>query len=150
MVSQSPAIVITPCSWSDSREQLLKVRIEVFVEEQSVPLELEEDNNDVSAQHWLAQTAEGTPIGCVRLVSNNGCGKVGRLAVLKAWRSGGIAQQLMAATEHYARHCNLTKLTLGAQLHAEGFYHTLGYSAVGSIFDDAGIAHRTMVKILVN
>lgn len=142
-------VVIKPCSWSECREPLLKVRVEVFVDEQSVPLELEVDSDDTSAQHWLAESNDGQSIGCVRLVSTaGGSGKIGRLAVVKEWRSRGIAQQLMATTENYARKSGLGRLKLDAQLQAQGFYEKLGYCAEGDIFDDAGIPHRRMVKAL--
>jgi ElaA protein len=39
----------------------------------------------------------------------------------------------------------VTKVKLGAQTHALGFYERLGFTAIGDEFDDAGIPHREMV-----
>jgi len=42
----------------------------------------------------------------------------------------------------------VTKVKLGAQVHALGFYERLGFTAVGPVYQDAGIAHRDMVLAL--
>jgi predicted GNAT family N-acyltransferase len=39
----------------------------------------------------------------------------------------------------------VSQVKLGAQTHALGFYESLGFTAVGPIYDDAGIDHRDMV-----
>ncbi|TFH69000.1 GNAT family N-acetyltransferase [Gammaproteobacteria bacterium LSUCC0057] len=137
--------IISHCLWRDDSEILLAVRIAVFVAEQGVPLALEVDHHDARADHWLVRSADGAAIGCARLLED---GKIGRLAVLKQWRGRGIATQLMAAIEAFARRRGCTKLQLGAQLQALEFYRRLGYREYGKPFDDAGIAHMNMVKEL--
>ena len=37
------------------------------------------------------------------------------------------------------------RVMVNAQTHALRFYERLGFAAVGEEYDDAGIAHRTMV-----
>ena len=49
------------------RNAVLAVRYQVFVEEQSVPEELEYDELDLSADHFLA-LLDGVPAGAGRLV----------------------------------------------------------------------------------
>ncbi len=139
------AIAYRQCSWQSDRDALLAVRIAVFVDEQAVPLALEVDDCDPAAIHWLVVDGSGAPIATARLVDAT---KIGRLAVLAAWRGRGIAQRLMALAEAEARRLGSCRLTLGAQLQATGFYAALGYREAGAPFDDAGIAHIEMVKAL--
>ena len=40
------------------------------------------------------------------------------------------------------------EIILGAQLTARGFYERLGYVEEGAVFDDAGIPHVMMRKVL--
>ena len=133
------------CTWQSDRDALLAVRVAVFVGEQAVPLALEVDDSDPAAAHWLAVDGSGAPLATARLVAGQ---KIGRLAVLAAWRGRGIAQRLIALAEAEARRLNSRQVTLGAQLQAIGFYAALGYQTTGEPFDDAGIAHIKMVKAL--
>jgi predicted GNAT family N-acyltransferase len=42
----------------------------------------------------------------------------------------------------------LRRAILHAQLSAEGFYIREGFTPVGGVFDEAGIPHRKMEKVL--
>ena len=46
------------------------------------------------------------------------------------------------------RERGLRVVALSAQTHALGFYERLGYAAHGPVFDDAGLPHRWMTKVL--
>jgi predicted GNAT family N-acyltransferase len=39
----------------------------------------------------------------------------------------------------------VSRVKLGAQIHALGFYERLGFAAVGPVYMDAGIEHRDMI-----
>lgn len=130
-------------------ERVYSIRHQVFVEEQGVPAELECDEYDQSALHWLAWEQEQA-VGTARLVLDYApqTGKIGRVAVLPPWRSAGLGKILMnamhtAAVEHRQR-----QLILDAQLPVLSFYERLGYAAEGEIFEDCGILHRRMVRWL--
>ena len=55
---------------------------------------------------------------------------------------------MRAAVERFRQVPGVTKVKLGAQTHALGFYERLGFTAYGPEFDDAGIPHREMVLAL--
>ncbi len=134
------------------------VREEVFVVEQGVPPELEYDELDATSLHVLAVDADGTPLGTARLISGaqaleltggiEGRVLLGRLAVVKAARGTGLGAALVRAIEAAGRERGARECELHAQVQALGFYERLGYAAEGPVYDDAGIPHRTMTRVL--
>ena len=140
------------------RNAVLAVRYQVFVDEQSVPEELEYDELDLSADHFLA-LLDGVPAGAGRLVVTGSApgdagpetrptGVLGRLAVGKAARGRGLGKLLVHAIEQRAAERGLAAVELHAQAHARGFYQQLGYAAYGDLFSEAGIEHISMRKQL--
>ncbi|WP_245721498.1 GNAT family N-acetyltransferase [Nocardia crassostreae] len=123
------------------------IRVEVFVTEQGVPRELELDELDATADHFLARF-DGEPVGAGRLLVRENIGVLGRLAVLKQTRGTGLGVALVRAIEDRARQRGLTAVELHSQTQAQGFYERLGYTAYGDIDDDAGIPHIWMRKTL--
>ena len=120
------------------------IRYTVFVQEQSVPVELERDELDATAIHLLA-TDNGTPVGAARIVVKGDTGKIGRVCVLKQARGTGLGAALIRETLGVLRDMpGITRAALGAQIDALGFYEKLGFTAYGEVFDDAGIDHRMM------
>ena len=134
---------------TEEREAIFALRMIVFVEEQNVPPEEELDAYDITAAHFLASTEQGEIIGTARLLDKGeGTGKIGRVAVLKAWRGRGTGALLMNAVERHARELGYRRLILDAQCYAIPFYAKLGYIVEGGIFLDANIEHRFMTKTL--
>ncbi|TCO78901.1 putative GNAT family N-acyltransferase [Plasticicumulans lactativorans] len=131
--------------WTRDHAALYAVRHAVFVEEQGVPVELEQDHWDALSRHVLVRAADGTPVATGRLLPD---GHIGRLAVLRAWRGQGLGQALMARLVELAREAGLREVVLNAQLRAEPFYAALGFVAEGDTFIEAGIAHRVMRRRL--
>jgi len=141
------------------REAALAIRHQVFVTEQSVPEELEYDDLDPAADHFLA-LLDGVPAGAGRLIvvdlepgagpgqATKGTGVLGRLAVSKAARGFGLGKLLVHTIEQRAAERGLAAVELHAQVHACGFYKQLGYVSCGEGFLEAGIDHITMRKEL--
>ncbi|WP_424214200.1 GNAT family N-acetyltransferase [Streptomyces sp. BI20] len=137
----------------------MEVREAVFVIEQGVPAELEYDELDAVATHFLARAADGSPLGTARLLHGRAAeprtgagptvGSLGRLAVTGAARGTGVGAHLVRAVEAEAARIGLEAVDLHAQTHALGFYERLGYRAHGPEFPDAGIPHRAMRRALV-
>ncbi|MCA2006152.1 GNAT family N-acetyltransferase [Tritonibacter mobilis] len=129
-------------------EACLKLRFEVFVDEQGVPVEEERDALDDSATHLLA-LQDGTPVGTARIVFQDDTAKIGRVCVVKTARGTGLGAKLIEACVSVARNqAGITRAKLGAQTHAIGFYEKLGFEVYGPVYLDAGIDHRDMVKPL--
>ncbi len=120
------------------------LRRKVFIEEQGVSEADEVDDQDGVAIHLLA-TDGATPVGSARLLRLGETGKIGRVCVLASHRGQGIGAALIrAAVAEFRNLAGVTKVKLGAQTHAIGFYEGLGFTAFGPDYDDAGIAHRDM------
>ena len=122
------------------------LRHAVFVEEQGVPVAEEIDALDPECLHLLAE-AGGRPVGTARIHFSGETAKIGRVCVLPAHRGTGLGRALIAAALEAARG-RARQARLGAQTEALGFYEKLGFTAEGPVYDDAGIAHRDMVRAL--
>lgn len=133
---------------TDDLETCLKLRFEVFVDEQGVPPEIERDAYDDVALHLLAMDGD-RPLGTARILPNGEIGKIGRVCVIKAARGTGLGAALIrAALDEMRADGRFSKAALGSQLHAIAFYEKLGFAAYGEVFDDAGIPHRMMERTL--
>jgi len=134
------------CTWEEARERARVIRYNVFVEEQSVPVELEWDDMDASSWHALAFAEDGAPVATGRLLPD---GHIGRMAVLKAARGAGVGARVLDALMAKAVELGYPQLILNAQTHAEPFYARVGFARVGEEFEEAGIPHIEMRKCLV-
>ena len=139
------AFTIIETAWERDAARLGTVRHAVFIDEQGVPEVLEWDEYDAVSTHWLALAADGSPIGCARLLPD---GHIGRMAVLPGWRKRGVGQALLAAVLRTAQARGHRMLMLSAQTHAAGFYARAGFVATGAEYEEAGIPHVAMQKPL--
>lgn len=121
------------------------IRMEVFVGEQGVPVELEMDGLDGEAVHVLA-LVDGMPAGCARMLLNGDETKIGRVAVKKSKRRYGIGTGMCKLLITIAKDEGIRKIHIGSQLTAVDFYTTLGFEKEGGVFMEAGIEHVKMVK----
>ncbi|CQH58325.1 GNAT family acetyltransferase [Halobacterium hubeiense] len=133
---------------TDARyEDALSVRYAVFVDEQGVPEDLEVDEHEDDATHFVAYD-DGEPVGAARLREyDDGVGKVERVAVRESCRGEGWGAALMDELEATASE-RYDELYLHAQLPAAGFYDDRGYVREGEQFEEAGIPHVAMRKRL--
>ncbi|RQG90966.1 GNAT family N-acetyltransferase [Natrarchaeobius chitinivorans] len=128
------------------RTDAFAVRQDVFVDEQGVDEDVEYDEYDTDAVHFVAYD-DGEPVGAARLRElEDGGGKVERVAVKRAHRNEGIGRALMDVLEREANSRGITSFTLHSQTHAADFYRRLGYERHGPEFDEAGIPHVEMRK----
>ena len=129
-----------------ARDDLHAVRDAVFVREQQVPVELEHDALDPGALHVLARTRAGEAIGAGRLAPPRPDlpAKIGRMAVLPAWRGRGVGAAMLAVLLREARLRGWHEVVLHAQAPAVDFYLRHGFVAEGERFFEAGIEHQAM------
>jgi predicted GNAT family N-acyltransferase len=123
------------------------LRHEVFVLEQGVARDLELDGLDASARHWIARCGESI-VGTARARTIGRDAKAERVAVRSDRRGAGVGRGLMTAIEAWARTAGLDAVRLNAQADAVPFYEGLGYAIEGPEFEEAGIPHRSMRKML--
>ncbi len=129
-----------------AKRRAFAIRMRVFVHEQGVPAEIELDNDDQHASHFLA-TISGRVVGTARLVMHGNNAKIGRMAVLKKYRGKGIGAALLKRSITAAKRRGAEKILLHAQVPVIEFYEKMGFRCVGRVFDEAGIAHRKMILI---
>jgi len=132
---------IVACSWHTHAVALAQIREQVFILEQQVPVAMEWDGVDASAQHLLAINAQGESIGCARLLDN---GSIGRMAVINAWRSLGVGSALLVQAIALHQQQGIKTITLSAQLHALAFYARAGFVIASEPYLDANIMHVDM------
>ncbi|WP_224268148.1 GNAT family N-acetyltransferase [Haloprofundus salinisoli] len=137
---------VKPVENEAERADAFAVREAVFVDEQDVPEELEWDEHDDEALHFVAYDGE-TAVGVARLRRvDDGVGKLERVAVLEPRRGDEWGTRLVAAAERAAREAGFEELRLHAQTHVETFYRDLGYETTSDVFEEAGIPHVEMRK----
>ncbi len=168
----SGALAVELVTTPDQLAAALAIRVTVFVAEQRVPLELEQDDADhePGTVHLLALLG-GVPVGTGRLLPPSGPGAaahIGRVAVLRHARGRRVGVALMRAAEAEAwrRFSDGTwpradadsdlgaaaalRIELSAQEAAVAFYQRLGYVVGERRYLDAGIWHRDAVRTLTS
>lgn len=138
-MSEQP-VTVRAANWTSESHKIKRVRLEVFVEEQGVPYELDFDDLDATAWHFLALVKD-LPVGTSRLVST---GQIGRMAVLPAYRRQGIGKLLLSCTLNLAHSLGISNIHLQAQVNAIDFYLANDFVICGEEFEEAGICHRKM------
>lgn len=141
------ALEIVVATLEADYQNALKVRKTVFIDEQKVPEELEIDEYEKDATHFVVYDEAHNPVAAGRMrVKGENLAKVERICVLKEHRGEHIGEALMAELENEARQMGLSGLLLNAQTHAQGFYEKLGYEVTSDLFYEAGIPHVEMRK----
>jgi len=133
-------IAIREATWESDAKDLSGIRRVVFIEEQNVSEEDEWEGGEEDCWHWMA-VVDGRPVGTARLKPN---GTIGRMAVLKDFRSRGVGTSLMQRATNKVRSLGLGTAQLNAQTHAVAFYARFGFRVEGAEFQDAGIPHVRM------
>ncbi len=121
------------------------IREAVFLDEQSFTSEY--DDIDPIATHVVV-FADGVPAATGRLFQDETGYHIGRVAVAKPFRGKSLGALVMQLLEETAKGQHADKITLAAQLHAQGFYEKLGYIGYGDIFYDESCPHIAMEKQL--
>lgn len=155
-----PAAPVTRLAGPADLDAVYALRHEVFVVSQGVPVELERDELDRTAEHAVA-LADGRVVGTGRLVDGRidvhgslvdatvgTVGTVGRMAVADAARGRGVGRRLLDLLVARAAERGLREVELHAQVHARGFYERAGFTAFGGVYLEAGIEHVGMRREL--
>jgi ElaA protein len=127
--------------------EVLHFRQGIFVVEQACAYP-ELDGLDQNARHLTARLA-GELIGYLRLTAITGpppIVRIGRVAVSRSLRRGGVGRMLMEQALIFCRECfPLQAIALGAQVPLVPFYESFGFATASEPYDDFGVAHIEMV-----
>lgn len=131
------------------RSGIAALRTRVFVDEQGVPPEIEQDAADSDAVHVLSRDASGAVVATGRLLlRGDGTASIGRMAADASVRGRGHGAAVLAELHRQAVLQGVTEVELHAQVEARRFYERAGYTAVGDEYEEAGITHVTMRRRL--
>jgi predicted GNAT family N-acyltransferase len=131
-------------------DEALKLRYDVLRK----PLNLEFDPNDIATEY------DSFHLACYDQTSSELLGvlilkpvdestlKMRQVAVAGEAQSRGVGTFMVRASEQFATHKNYKKISLHARLAAVNFYLKNGYIAEGDIFQEVGIDHQFMYKLL--
>ncbi|WP_225767418.1 GNAT family N-acetyltransferase [Inquilinus sp. Marseille-Q2685] len=101
-------------------------------------------------EHGLVAEVGGAAVGCLFLQRRDGGDiYIGRVAVARAHRRGGVGRALMAAAEAEARRLGGGRLTLGVRLALDGnrrFFASLGF-AEGALHAHPGYDRPTWLEM---
>jgi len=131
--------------WEELRGPATSVRMAVFVHEQGIDSHLEMDERDADCVHAVVFDVQGRPVATGRLLPD---AHIGRMAVLREERGRGFGAMVLRALIEQARAQAMGEVRLHAQVSAIGFYERAGFTPVGEEYLEAGIVHRTMVRVL--
>ncbi|AHI52557.1 GNAT family N-acetyltransferase [Spiroplasma culicicola] len=130
-------------------QSALEIRTKVFVEEQEVDLELEQDSYDNTSFHVLGLNENNEPVCCARILKQDDGWHWGRIAVKKEFRNLKLGNQLLKFLEEYSKDVlDLSKIVLNAQVYAIKFYEKNGFTVEGEQFLEDGIDHIKMTKTI--
>jgi predicted GNAT family N-acyltransferase len=142
------SLEIKTVQYQDSMVAINQIRTKVFQEEQGVSAELEFDGLDASAIHFLAYV-NGKAVGTARIREIDADAvKIERLAVLPDYRKQGLGKQLMRSALSTITQRGKCLVIVHAQAYIAQLYQQLGFAIVGEQFNEAGISHVKMVKMI--
>ena len=131
--------------------ELLRLRVDVFVVEQTCPYP-ELDGKDILAHtiHVAARMAEGHLAGYLRIlapgVSYPGV-SFGRVVTAMAFRGRGLSHGLIEKAVELARvNWPCVPIQIGAQEYLRAFYLSHGFEVISEIYDEDGIPHIDMIR----
>ena len=141
--------VVRFASTVKDRESAFELRRAVFEVEQNVPRPLDRDVHDGNADHVVAFDEAGRCIGTGRIVRvNYRTAQVGRMAVAASFRRHGVGSAMLSALERMACLRGVAEIFVHSQLPAEDFHRNRGYLPEGGIFQEQGVPHVRMSKLL--
>ncbi|HLS41903.1 MAG TPA: GNAT family N-acetyltransferase [Paenalcaligenes sp.] len=132
-------------SWNELASDAMAVRLTVFVHEQKVPEEIEQDDQDPLCTHLVVYNEHDQPIATGRLLPN---GHIGRLAVMRDYRQQGLGAHVLQHLLEVARQQGHIEVELSARLSAKAFYEKAGFVAIAAPHMEAGAEHVRMRHVL--
>jgi predicted GNAT family N-acyltransferase len=137
-------LVLRLGDWERLGADARPLREAVFIEEQGVPADLERDALDVDALHCVAYRG-GRAVATGRLLPQ---AKIGRMAVRADARGQGIGRRVLDALVARAQARGDAAVELSAQRTAVDFYRRRGFETIGEPYQEAGIEHLRMRRVL--
>jgi len=132
---------------SSDLSNLFEVRKKVYVDELNVPIELEFDEYDETAFHFVVEVDDFI-VGTARLVVLDNEGNIGRVCILKDFRRKGLGTKLITSIIHASINMGLDRLIVEAKINALSFYKKIGFVTEGNEYLEVGVPHKKMFLML--
>jgi len=123
------------------------LRSKILREPLGLPLGAEIFPFEAEALHLIALNHTSV-VGCVMFHAENDGGRLLQMAVANEFQGMGIGRELMKSLEKKLREDNFSEIHLHARIEAIPFYKKLGYFTYGEAFEEVGIEHRLMKKLI--
>ncbi|WP_299729229.1 GNAT family N-acetyltransferase [uncultured Endozoicomonas sp.] len=135
---------------SNALYDILKLRVDVFVVEQTCPYpELDNKDRLSGARHIYLKNDEAV-IACARCLAPDdvftGSSAIGRIAVAANERGHGYARLIInKAIDVCRERWPNNPVMMSAQTYLLDFYQSFGFQSVGEPYEEDGIPHQDMV-----
>ena len=123
--------------------ELWRLRQQVFVVEQDCPYPDLDGRDLEDATRHVVLLEDETVVGCLRVLDDGDCARIGRVVVAPSARGRGLAALMMDAAMAV---CGDREVRLDAQTGLTGFYASYGFEVTGPEFDEDGIMHVPMSR----
>ena len=144
-----PVTQVQTGDWAALGDAARALRTAVFIEEQGIARADEWDEADATAVHAVVTNLLGMPVATGRLLQQApGEGRIGRMAVDRSVRGQRWGRMVLDGLVQAAQERGDREVTLHAQCSAEGFYRRAGFAPQGERFEEAGITHIAMHRVL--
>ncbi len=128
--SMETGTTVTRASAPKELASARRIRQQIFVDEQGIPHDVEEDGLNEAAIHVLLQV-NGEDVGTARLVALSETeGEIARVALTREHRGKGLARLMLQELENIALDMGLNHLELHPHHYLEDFYAGLDYVLV--------------------
>ena len=135
--------------WNDVSSAASALRRTVLMDELGVTAGLDHDSQDLVSVHVMQRNRFGMPLATARLTpGQHDTAALGRVAVLRTMRGTGLGRASVEALLAHARVIGVRTVRLQAQLGAQPFFARLGFTATGASYQEAGLAHIDMERLL--
>ncbi len=128
---------------SEGLEKQYAIREKVFIEEQGVPKDLEQDEYDKISYHVLV-IEDDEPVGTGRVIYKDGVPLIGRIAVLKNHRGKKYGDLIVRKLVDFCFRKGDPRVEIHAQVQVLDFYKGIGFIPYGEKYLEAGIEHMSM------
>jgi radical SAM protein (TIGR04043 family)/putative N-acetyltransferase (TIGR04045 family) len=139
-------LICLPARTQAEEKAAFAIRHKIFVEEQRLFAETDQDENDARSIHLVA-LRNGEVVGTVRVYPMQGepgqwIG--GRLAVIRSERAGGAGELLVREAMRTVKRLDCAKFTATIQKRNVVWFEKLGWWKEGEVFDLLGKPHQLM------
>lgn len=134
---------------ADELYEILRLRCEVFVVEQTCPYP-DVDGKDECAFHLFARDSAGKICACLRILDRGQVfpeRSIGRLLVRKDCRGHGLAQEMLGRAIRFIQSSARENIRIEAQAYLRDFYCHAGFVSCSPIYLEDGIEHVEMLYV---